>query len=233
MTGILNEMKQKLLLILTALFLLGTVLCGYRLISTYTALSADMHQIEEAKETKKEGKQIQNDDVIGWISIKGTNIDYPVMWTPDNPEYYLHRNLKGEYSYPGLPFLDYRCDLSSDNLVIYGHNMLNKTMFSQLLQFEKADFREKHRRIRLETGNEVRTYTVIAVIKTDITGFRCDSMINAADEAEYNEFLEEIQENSLYFSGKEGSGQLISLSTCSYHTENGRFVVIGKLVENN
>jgi SrtB family sortase len=223
-----ERLKIIALYVLSALLLLGTLIFGYKLASTYQVLSADEQQIETVIQKKK---QFENSDTIAWITIKGTEVNYPVMWTPDAPEYYLHRNLKGEYSYAGLPFMDYRCDLSSDNLVIYGHNMLNKTMFSQLLQYENADFRDKHSRIRLETESEVRVYTVIAAVKTYTAGFRCDSMINAVDEQEYDSFINDIKDNSLYTSdiGAEYGEQLISLSTCSYHRENGRFVVIGKL----
>lgn len=222
------DMNKKILYVVTALFFLGMVLCIFRLSSTVISVKDDNSQIEAAI---KDDKQFENEDTIAWITIKGTKINYPVMWTPDDPEHYLHRNLKGEYSYAGLPFLDYRCDLSSENLIIYGHNMLNKTMFSQLLQYENADFREKHSRIVLKSESEVRVYRVIAAIKTDITGFRCDNMINAADEAQYDDFVNEIKANSLYSTDvvAEYGEQLISLSTCSYHTQNGRFVVIGKL----
>ena len=74
----------------------------------------------------------ENADCIGWLSIDGTNISYPVMHTPSNPQKYLRRNFYGRYSQSGVPFLDGRCDLQSTNLIIYGHNMKNGTMFSDL-----------------------------------------------------------------------------------------------------
>lgn len=70
-----------------------------------------------------------NSDCFGWISIKGTNINYPVMHTPDNPQMYLNRNFYCEYSFSGVPFLDGRCSADSTNLIIYGHHMNNGTMF--------------------------------------------------------------------------------------------------------
>lgn len=71
----------------------------------------------------------QNGDCIGWLCIPDTEINYPVMHTPKNPQKYLRRNFYGEYSQSGVPFLDYRCDLQSDCLIIYGHNMKTARCF--------------------------------------------------------------------------------------------------------
>ena len=74
----------------------------------------------------------QNGDCIGWLSIPGTQINYPVMHTPEEPQKYLRRSFYGEYSQSGVPFLDWRCSLDSDNLIIYGHNMNDGSMFADI-----------------------------------------------------------------------------------------------------
>ena len=76
----------------------------------------------------------QNDDLIGWVSVDGTPLSYPVMYTPEDGQYYLHRNFEKEYEYSGLPFVDERCSIrpASQNIIIYGHNMSSQTMFSTL-----------------------------------------------------------------------------------------------------
>ena len=77
----------------------------------------------------------QNSDCIGWITIDNTAVDYPVMHTPEWPQKYLRMNFYQQYSDSGVPFLDYRCTVESDNLIIFGHNMRNGTMFSSLREY--------------------------------------------------------------------------------------------------
>lgn len=110
-----------------------------------------------------------NGDCIGWLSIDGTNISYPVMHTPSDPQKYLRRNFYGKYSQSGVPFLDGRCDLQSTNLIIYGHNMKNGTMFSDLKKYVDRDFLNAHRTVKFETVDGIRYFTVTKVLRTDIT----------------------------------------------------------------
>mgnify|MGYP001777697989 CR=1 FL=1 len=110
----------------------------------------------------------ENADCIGWLSIDGTNISYPVMHTPEEPQKYLRRSFYGQYSQSGVPFLDGRCDLQSTNLIIYGHNMRNGTMFSDLKKYVDRDFLNTHRTVKFETANVVQTFTVTEVRKTNI-----------------------------------------------------------------
>lgn len=109
----------------------------------------------------------ENADCIGWICIDGTNISYPVMHAPSEPQKYLRRNFYGKYSQSGVPFLDGRCDLQSTNLIIYGHNMKNGTMFSDLKKYLNTDFLNSHRTVRLETADGVFLFTVTEVRRTN------------------------------------------------------------------
>lgn len=109
----------------------------------------------------------ENADCIGWLSIDGTNISYPVMHTPNDPQKYLRRNFYGEYSQSGVPFLDGRCDFQSTNLIIYGHNMKNGTMFSDLKKYLNTDFLNSHRTVRLETADGVFLFAVTEVRRTN------------------------------------------------------------------
>ena len=81
-----------------------------------------------------------NGDCIGWLSIDGTSISYPVMYTPSEPQKYLRRSFYGQYSQSGVPFLDSRCSMNGGNLIIYGHNMKNGTMFAPLLSYAEEAF---------------------------------------------------------------------------------------------
>lgn len=109
----------------------------------------------------------ENADCIGWLSIDGTSISYPVMYTPSEPQKYLRRSFYGQYSQSGVPFLDGRCDLQSSNLIIYGHNMKNGTMFSDLKKYLNTDFLNSHRTVRLETADGVFLFTVTEVRRTN------------------------------------------------------------------
>ena len=108
-----------------------------------------------------------NTDCVGWLSIDGTNISYPVMHTPNDPQKYLHLSFYGQYSQSGVPFLDGRCSPNSGNLIIYGHNMRNGTMFSDLKKYVDKDFLNAHRTVRLEAADGVVLFTVTEVLKTN------------------------------------------------------------------
>lgn len=92
----------------------------------------------------------QNNDMAGWITIEGTPINYPVMFTPEQPDFYLKHGFDKEYSAYGVPFIGENCTLlpRSDNLIIYGHHMKNGTMFAALTDYKDEDFYEKHKLIR-------------------------------------------------------------------------------------
>ena len=109
-----------------------------------------------------------NRECVGWICIPGTAVNYPVMHTPDDPEKYLRQDFYGEYSASGVPFLDGRCNLDSGNLILYGHNMKNGTMFSDLKKYADAAFREAHPVIEFQAAEGSRFYTVTEVRITDI-----------------------------------------------------------------
>lgn len=147
----------------------------------------------------------ENADCIGWLSIDGTNISYPVMHTPSDPQKYLRRSFYGQYSQSGVPFLDGRCDLQSTNLIIYGHNMKNGTMFSNLKKYVERDFLNAHRTVKFETADGIRYFTVTKVLRTDIT----DAWYNriAAEDCK------QLILSTCYGSGKDGRLLIIAAET--------------------
>ena len=175
-----------------------------------------------------------NGDFAGWIRIDGTVIDYPVMWTPEDPDYYLKRDFGKNESKSGTPYIGKNCSIKSNNMIIYAHNMKNGTMFSDLLKYNDEEFFKSHRTISFDTSDESGIYEIIAVFKDrvhykDETGvFRYYEYVGNLTEGEYREYVDEIKNRSLYETGITATygQQLITLSTCSYHTENGRFVVV-------
>ena len=176
----------------------------------------------------------ENEDFAAWLCIDGTHIDYPVMMTPDRPDYYLRRSFTKEKSVSGTPYIANECDLGSNNILIYGHNMKNGTMFSDLLLFKDESFYKSNSTISLDTVKTSSNYEIIAVFpekvhyKDEKGVFRYYEYAGELDEKRFNEYLTEIKERSLYDTGNAASygDRLITLSTCAYHTENGRFVIV-------
>ena len=174
----------------------------------------------------------QNNDVVGWIKIDGTKIDYPVMQTPDRPNYYLERNFKGEYSKHGCIYIREECDMNepSDNITVYGHNMLDGSMFAALLDYQDKEAWDNNPLIFFDTLTEYHTYKIFAVFKTTAAlneGFKYHNMIDADNKAEFNNFIATCKKLAFYDTGitpKYGD-KIICLSTCEYTLEHGRLVV--------
>lgn len=235
------KVGKTLKIIILIILALALVISGFKLITTLGRLSDEKEQTRELAKAAEQGENLfeKNSDMICWLDIEGTDINYPVMYTPDNPEYYLHRDFDGEYSYSGLPFLDSRCDMDkSSNLIIYGHNMKNSTMFSQLLKYEDYDFWKEHRYINVKTADGERKYEIIAAFRSEVqpeggSGFRYYGFTDTDKASEYDEYLRNIKNLALYDTGvlAEYGTQLMTLSTCSYHTDDGRFAVTAKRIE--
>ena len=181
--------------------------------------------------------QEQNPDIVGWIEIENTNINYPVLQGTDN-RYYMTHNYKKEKSKNGSIFLDanYNWNIPSNNLLIYGHNLGNGMMFQELLKYEKESFYQEHPVIRFTTAKEDAEYEIISVFKSRVyyksekNVFRYYYFINSESEEEYNQFVRNAKNASLYPIDATASygDQLITLSTCSYYVQDGRFAVVGK-----
>jgi len=170
--------------------------------------------------------QEKNSDCVGWLYIADTQINYPVMHTPCEPQKYLNKNFDGAYSYSGVPFLDGRCDLESDNLILYGHNMNNGTMFADVMKYAERDYFVKHQTIVFETLTECREYLIFAVMKTS-TGNDWYRFINAESKEEYDDFIERAKKKSLYDTEVTPiyEKQILTLSTCTNRGKEERFLI--------
>lgn len=168
-----------------------------------------------------------NSDCFGWISIAGTNINYPVMHTPGNSQKYLNRNFYDEYSQSGVPFLDARCTLNSTNLIIYGHHMNNGTMFADLCNYASKAYRNSHPTVVLETKDRACAYTIFAVmkVKSNDDWYRFTS---ALTEKRYNSMIGYAKEKSLYDTGitPRYGQQILTLSTCYGYNQDDRILVL-------
>lgn len=168
-----------------------------------------------------------NSECFGWISIAGTNINYPVMRTPSNPQKYLNKNFYGEYSYSGTPFLDARCSADSTNFIIYGHHMNNGTMFADLCNYTDYSYFTEHPTVVFETKNGVFAYSVFSVIKvkSDDDWYRFTTV---GTEKSYNSRIEYAKEKSIYdteITPVYGQ-QILTLSTCYGYNQDDRILVL-------
>ncbi len=181
----------------------------------------------------------RNSDVVGWIKIEDTPIDYPVMQSPDEPDFYLNHGFDREYTVYGCPYASESCDVlkPSDNIIIYGHHMKNGSMFAGLDKFMDKEFWEKHGTFRFDTLYEKQSYEIVAVFKTAVdTGeedeFEYYRFVDAGDEEEFDDYIRRAKELALYDTGISAvyGDKLVTLSTCEYSEKNGRLVVVAKKI---
>ncbi len=180
----------------------------------------------------------ENSDLAGWLTIPGMVIDDPVMQCGDD-EYYLHRDFDRKKSKYGCLYVRGRADVNTPgtNIIIYGHNMKDGKMFGDLDLYEQKSFFRKHPKFRFDTLYEERTYKILAVFRskvydTDDNVFKYYQFYEAETEKEFDEFYDNIKKLSLYDTGVEAEfgDTFVTLSTCAYHVEDGRFVVVAKRV---
>lgn len=174
-----------------------------------------------------------NTDYVGWLTIDDTMIDYPVMKSSEeDPEYYLHRDFYGDDSVSGCLFIGEGCDSESKSFVIYGHNMNNESMFGALDEYYDYDYAQEHRDIRFYVNGEERIYRVFAAFQTKVykdqaNVFKYYEAVGELSRAEYDQTVESVRSLSepKLPDAPAYPAQLMFLSTCSYHTDDGRFVV--------
>lgn len=181
-----------------------------------------------------------NNDYDGWLNIPGTHVDYPVMATPSEPEYYLRRAFDKSSSVSGTPFLGEGCEQTSDCVIIYGHDMDNGTMFGDLPLYENPDFRSKHPLMSYYTKDGCYTYEIFAALKTQIlpqnaAGYRYYNAAGDLTPEAFKELTGWLKENALYDTGVTPivGEQIVILSTCHSFAENGRFLVAARRVSTN
>ncbi|WP_051195101.1 class B sortase [Pseudobutyrivibrio ruminis] len=185
------------------------------------------------------GLYADNPDLVGILEVVGTDINYPVMQTISDPEYYLRRDFYGEESTAGTLFVDYRCDIvnPTTNTIIYGHNMRSGAMFGGLKRYLKQDYYQSHKTIIFKTLYEEQEYEIVgvglsAVGYDDDENYKYYDFINAVTGSELQEFLNTIQSLSVYDETIDISAtdKILTLSTCNSYTEDGRMFVVAKRV---
>ena len=180
---------------------------------------------------------LRNPDFFGWLKIEDTKIDYPVMYKPSDSEYYLHRDFDGNYSDSGMLFIDGECPKDGNYYLIYGHHMNNGTMFGELPKYADKKYYEDHKIVFFDTRTELRDYEVVAAFygkvypEDEEEGRFCYYKYkDLSNKKDFEEYVANVKANQIYETGITPvyGDELITLSTCNYHTSDGRCVVVAR-----
>lgn len=185
---------------------------------------------------------LKNDDMVAWIKIPDTCVDYPVMWTPEDEEYYLRKDFNKKYDKAGVPFLDTESSMypMTTNLIIYGHNF-EGIMFYDVLKYENESYFKDHPYLYLYGKDCEHKYAVMAAFRSRVyyttdTCFKYYKFFQAETEEEFKDFYDNVKELSYYDTGVTASfgDRFVTLSTCSDHLPGGvgRFVLVAVEIEN-
>ena len=194
---------------------------------------------EDGRDASFDGLLMENPDTIGWLRIEGTTVDDVVMQAPYEKNKYLHLDFYGNASARGTYYVAEECDLQTcDNVIIYGHHMKDGTMFGALMSYQDPAFAIAHPNIRFHTIYGDHTYQIIAAIPTQILpdsydGFQYFQYTTSNDAERFEQYRNFILANRLYDTGVDFQfgDRLLTISTCAYHTSDGRFLVVAKMVE--
>lgn len=219
-----------------------------------TARLGDAREVSEEETTETEGAEEsqepvilpeysaiyeENNDFVGWLKIDDTIIDYPVMQSKNDEDYYLTHTFSREEDKNGTLFIDARNDIvnRSTNIIIYGHNMRSSAMFGSLKKYMDESYWQAHKTIQFDTIYEKGTYEVVAVCLgkveyQDEDVFRYYDFLNAENEEQFDTFLKNIEESAAFADENAISygDKLLTLSTCNNYVENGRLYIVAKEV---
>ena len=171
----------------------------------------------------------ENPDCVGWLTIPDTGIDYPVMHTPDDPEHYLRWDFYGNSASGGTPFLDGRnlAEAENQNLILYGHNMMDGSMFKPLISYLEPSFQETHKEIYLELSEKQYRYELMTVLETNTqcSLYRYTDLNDPVTESNFRAAI--LKETDL--EGVHQAPGYLTLSTCNNGGGDSRVLVVASL----
>ncbi len=249
-----NKKRDRLYKLIMILLLIVVLLSGYRIADYYItsaqekaaygeldskrALIDDNYYEESTLQFYKEMYD-ENNDFWGWITIPSTNINYPVMYSPNSGDYYLYRNYKKESASSGSIYIDDYHEETSSNMIVHGHNMRDGSMFADLDKYKDESFFLDNKIIRFDSMDEIREYEVISVLivsllSTDDDFFDFFQYGNITDEKSFNEYMGIISSMEMYDSGVTATfgDNIITMSTCLSSDTHApeRFLVVAKKI---
>ncbi|WP_342471716.1 class B sortase [Metasolibacillus sp. FSL H7-0170] len=178
----------------------------------------------------------RNSDIIGWLKVDDTRIDYPIMQHQQDVEYYLNHGFDKEENINGLPFLDKYSDIDESNiLLIHGHHMKSGSMFADLEKYKKESYYKEHATFHFSTLYQQEEYEIVAVVLSKVYRqtddvFKYYQIADIKTSNEFDSYIGNIKQLALYDTGvtAQYGDKLIILSTCEYSTENGRLAVVAR-----
>lgn len=176
----------------------------------------------------------QNADFVGWVRIEGTPLDYPVLQTPNEPDYYLHRDFEKKSSRYGTPYMMESCRLEEPrtNYLIYGHHMRNGSMFAGLQNYTDYNYYKQHPYIQFDTLNQAGSFEIVAVVKVDNSADPSfwQKVLFPSGKTEFNSAWKQFQRKSFYDTGVSITAydHLLALVTCEYTLKDGRLMVVAR-----
>lgn len=180
----------------------------------------------------------KNNEMVGWVKIPETKVDYPVMQSISRPDYYLKHDFSKNTSSHGVPYVAESCDMEQEcsNLIVYGHHMKDGSMFAELLNYADRSFYEANPVIQFDTLEAIGDYQIIGVLK--VTALPEDAEVftlaRVEDAEQYEAFIEVVKKRSLYDTGITASfgESLLTLITCEYTLKEGRLLIVAKKIPN-
>ena len=194
--------------------------------------TANSENNESSVETYEKLKKI-NSDYKFWVEIENTNVSYPVVQTTDN-SFYLKKDFNKKNSSSGTVFMDTLNNFETDsNVVLYGHNMNNKTMFNNVTLFKKKDFFNQNNKVKIKHAGDGKEYIyeVFSAYYTD-NYFDYNTVV-FGEVYPFSQYLKDIKEKSMYKKNIEvtENDKILTLSTCSYEFKGAKTTVHAKLIE--
>lgn len=175
-----------------------------------------------------------NSDVVGWIKIDGTKVNYPVMQNSNDSNYYLHRNIYKGYSSIGSIYVPNICNIKkADNIILYGHHIKDGSMFGSLTKYKSYNYFKEHKYIKLMTDeSSFSDYEIMAIIVTNVEDFNYYGFTKAENQNQFNEYVRQCRSMSIFETGVQANygDKLVTLVTCEYSQNNGRMIIVAKKI---
>ncbi|MGG7099119.1 class B sortase [Clostridium sardiniense] len=217
------------------LLLIAIIFSLYKVVTKIVDYNKSKNTYEKIQDVKSNNNDFDeelikiNEDYKMWIEVPNTNINYPVVQGKDN-DFYLNHNFNRKESSSGAIFIDYKNDIDKDkNIVIYGHNMKNKSMFQNLMKFKDEKFWKNNNKIILTIDGKVYEYEIFSAYVNDANNI--EFKFDFRNDDEYLKYLNEIKEKSIFSRDTDilSNERIVTLSTCSYETDDARMIIHGRL----
>lgn len=221
--------------IINVVLILAIIFSLYKVISKVADYKESKNTYEKVREVKNNSNNFSeelikiNEDYKMWLEVPNTNIDYPVVQGEDN-DFYLNHDFNKKESSSGAIFIDYKNNIDKDkNIIIYGHNMKNKSMFQNLMKFKDEEFWKENNKIILTIDGKRYEYEIFSSYISNAEDI--DLKTNFKNDDEYLKYIDDIKKKSIFHRDMEikSNDRIITLSTCSYEKDDARMIIHGRL----